>query len=220
MTTAVWLFLNSQQVVQVSDTGMPYPLFVIIGTVFWQSFASAVQSPLKSFNAGKPVFMKLKVAPEAFIAAGSARVAFDLAISLLLLIPVFAVLRVVPAWTTLLLPVAILSLYLLGNAIGLMLLPIGALYTDIGRGFDVILRFAMYVTPVVFPVPDSGWASTLIKINPVTPVIVTARDWLVMGESNSVWMMLAWLPVSVAVCIFGFVVLRVAMPHLVARMGM
>ena len=220
MTTLVWLFLNSQKVVTVPDTGMPYAIFVIVGTVFWQSFAAALESPLKAFNAGKPVFMKLKVPPEAFIVAGSARVAFDFAISLLLLIPVFITYRITPSWTLVLLPIAILCLYLLGTAIGLMLLPIGALYQDIGRAISVFMRFAMYLSPVVFPIPQEGFARTVILINPVTPILETARAWLVTGPTDSVWGMLMWLPVTLVLCLIGFVVLRVVMPHLVARMGM
>ena len=34
-TTLVWFFLNSSGVVQVADTGMPYPAFVMIGTLLW-----------------------------------------------------------------------------------------------------------------------------------------------------------------------------------------
>ena len=65
----------------------------------------------------------------------------------------FFVFQIVPPWTIVLLPIPILCLYLLGTAIGLLLLPIGALYQDIGRGIGLVLRFAMYMTPVVFPVP-------------------------------------------------------------------
>ena len=34
-TTAVWLFLSNSRLVQVADTGLPYPIFVFTGTLLW-----------------------------------------------------------------------------------------------------------------------------------------------------------------------------------------
>lgn len=220
MTTGVWVFLSSQQVVAIGDTGMPYPMFVIIGTVFWQFFAGALQSPLTAFNAGRPVFMKLKVPPEAFIAAGSARAVFDFTISLILIAPMYLALGITPPWTILLLPLAIVAMYLLGSAIGLLLLPIGGLYSDVTQAIQITLRFAMYLSPVVYPVPTQGLAATLIRLNPVTPAIECARSWLVSGPTDNIWPLLLWIPLSLAGCLFGLIALRVAMPHLIVRMGM
>ncbi len=155
LTTAVWLFLNGQKVITIRDTGMPYPVFVIIGSVVWQTFTKLLQSPLQSFNAGKPVFMKLKVPPEAFIAAGTARAAFEFLIYAITLIPVFLVFRIIPPWTVVLIPIVILSLFALGTALGMLLVPFGSLYSDIQQAVPVLMGFLMYMAPVVYPPPKS-----------------------------------------------------------------
>ena len=58
MTTAVWLFLNSQKVIEVADTGIPYPLFVILGSVVWQTFVKLIQAPMSAFEQGRPASRK------------------------------------------------------------------------------------------------------------------------------------------------------------------
>ncbi|QDS96361.1 Polysialic acid transport protein KpsM [Roseimaritima multifibrata] len=220
MTTAVWMFLNGQKVIEITDTGMPYPLFVIIGSTFWQTFIKLVQSPLVSFNAGKPVFMKLKVPPEAFIAAGTARAIFEFLIYAVTLIPVFFFFQVVPPWEIVFLPITILSLMVLGTACGLLLVPLGSLYGDIQQAVPVILGFLMYMAPVVYPPPSEGAASAVIAWNPVSPILMSAREQLVSGGMEHLRAMLAVLPCCCLVIFVCLLSLRVVMPHLVARMGM
>jgi lipopolysaccharide transport system permease protein len=219
-TTAVWLFLNSQRIVQVGATPIPYPAFVLVGTMLWTTFSTAVTKSLESFTAGKPVFTKLQVPPEAFVAAGMAKIVFDFLIRLLLLVPVFFILGMLPPATALLFPVAIVCLFLLAAAAGMLLIPLGALYQDVERAVRMMIGFLMYLAPVVYPPGKSGWAARLIDLNPVTPIIMTARDWLTLGSSEYALSMLVVAAVSLLVLFIAALVLRVAMPHLVARMGM
>jgi lipopolysaccharide transport system permease protein len=220
MTTAVWLFLSSQRVISVSDTGMPYALFVIIGSVVWQTFVKLLQSPLQSFNAGKPVFMKLKVPPEAFIAAGTARAVFEFLIYTVVLIPAFIVFKVVPPWTIVLVPLVILALLALGTALGLLLVPFGSLYSDIQQAVPILMGFLMYMAPVVYPPPTSGIAALIIAWNPMTPILTSFRDLLTTGSLDDLLPTLITLSISCGIIFLCMLALRVVMPHLVARMGM
>jgi lipopolysaccharide transport system permease protein len=77
----------------------------------------------------------------------------------------------------------------------------------------------MYLTPVVFPMPTSGWAATLFQLNPITPIILTARD-LLTGISPAYWS--EFLLVNIAMLILlglVWVVYRAAMPILIERMS-
>jgi len=220
MTTLVWLFLNSQRVISVGETGIPYPVFVIVGSVVWQTFVKLLQSPLAAFNAGKPVFMKLKVPPEAFIAAGTARAVFEFAIYSIVLIPVFAVFQILPPWTVLLVPVAVLALFTIGTALGLMLVPFGSLYTDIQQAIPIVMGFLMYMAPVVYPPPESGLASVAIRYNPLTPILMSTRDFLTTGSLEYLPQILLIIAVTLPIIFLATIVIRIVMPHLIARMGM
>jgi lipopolysaccharide transport system permease protein len=42
-TTAVWLFLSTSRLVQVAETGLPYPVFVFTGTLLWSILNRCLQ---------------------------------------------------------------------------------------------------------------------------------------------------------------------------------
>ena len=172
------------------------------------------------FSQGTSVFMKLKVSPEVFIVAGLAQVVFDFLVRLLILVPTFVVFRIVPPASALLFPLAVLCLVMLGASLGMLLLPLASLYSDVGRALTLAIAFWMYLSPVVYPPPSSGLAAIVIRWNPVTPVIMTAREWLTVGHSEFAPAMLLVAGASVAILVLSGLVLRVCMPHLVARMGM
>lgn len=219
-TTLIWMFLNSTKVIQVAKTPIPYPAYVLIGTMIWTVFTSSLNQPLASFNAGKGVFMKLKVPPEAFIMAGLSKIIFDTTLRLLILIPVFFVLKIVPPWTAVLFPIGLLCTMLIGVSIGLLILPLGSLYTDVTRVVGMMVGFGMYLTPVVYPPPTSGWAATLIHWNPLTAVLVTVRDWLTLGNSSYILGFVVATAIAVVVLFISMIIFRVVLPRLVERLGM
>jgi lipopolysaccharide transport system permease protein len=165
--------------------------------------------------------MKLKVSPFAFILAGLGGLLFDLLLKLALLAPGCVWFGIAPPWQAIyLFPLGILGILMLGLAIGILLIPLGSLYGDVSRFVGFSLGFLMYLTPVVYPVPKEGWASTLVHLNPATYLLGATRDWLSFGESVYAIQFLILLGISVVLIGLGLIILKIVMPHLVARMGM
>ena len=50
VTTLVWVFLNAQKIFDVGETGVPYPVYVLTGTILWQVFVDAMNSPLRQVD--------------------------------------------------------------------------------------------------------------------------------------------------------------------------
>jgi lipopolysaccharide transport system permease protein len=213
-----FIFLSSQGIVSVK-TEMPYPAFVFIGTLLWQVFADALQSPISVFNSAKSTLTKINFPREGILMAGLGMVTFNFLVRLVLFIGVLAYYRVPVAPSLLLLPVGVIGLMACGTALGLAITPIGALYGDIGRAMPIVTGFWMLLTPVVYPARSTGIAGTLATWNPVSPLIVTARQF-VTGQPLTFFP--EWLVVfsgSIAACFLGWIAFRLAMPHLIARMG-
>ncbi|TCJ14750.1 ABC transporter permease [Parasulfuritortus cantonensis] len=217
--TAAWLLIQHTGVVTIRDTGIPYPVFVFTGAMLWAIFMDAVNAPLQQTVAAKPMLAKINFPREALVLSGIYQTLFNAAIKLAVLIPALWLMGVTPGVGLAFLPVTVLSLVLAGTAFGLLLTPVGMLYTDIGKGLPLLMQFFMFLTPVVFPMPSAGWAATLFQYNPLTPLIVTARETLTgftphfLGDYLSVNVgMLALLAVV-------WVVYRAAMPILIERMS-
>ena len=219
-TTLVWMFLNSTRVIQVAETPIPYPAYVLLGSMIWGLFTASVNQPLGSFTAAKSVLMKLKVAPEVFVLAGLSRIVFELAIRLVVVIPILWLTDIPIAPTFWLFPIGLLSVCTCGLAIGMLILPIGSLYGDVIRFVGTGLSFGMYITPVVYPPPSTGWAANIVNANPMTAMVVTTRDWLTLGHSPLAVQAMITAMISVAVLMLGLIMLRISLPHIVERMGM
>ncbi len=216
---AIWVFLNSQKVINVRDPGMPYPLFVLVGTVLWQTFVDALNSPLKQVSESKSMLAKINFPREALILAGLLEVLFNFAIRVLLLVGIFFWYRVTPPSSVLLVPLGAMMLVMLGLMVGILMTPLGILYTDISRGIVIFTQFWFFLTPVIYPMPESGFAVLLAKLNPVTPVLTTTREWMTTGQASQIGGFWIVSIMTVFFLLFGWLVYRVAMPHLIARIS-
>ena len=146
-TTCVWFFLNRSGVVRVADTGMPYPAFVMIGTLLWQAFLESLTKPMNAINGARGMLVKLNFPRIAPVLAGIGETTLLTAIRMLLLIPIFIFAGLVPSWTVVFFPLGYVAMLILGTAIGSILTPIGLLYSDVGRAIGILGQFAMYATP-------------------------------------------------------------------------
>ena len=217
--TATWIFLSSSGVVSVGETALPYPVYVFTGTMIWAIFMDALNAPLQQTTAAKAMLAKLNFPREALVVSGIYQTLFNAAIKVVLLIGALMLLGIMPGWGLLLFPLGILSLILVGTAIGLLLTPIGLLYTDIGRGLPLVMQFLMYITPVVFPMPKEGWAATLFNLNPLSPLILTTRDWLTGLPPEHLGYFLLVNLLTCTLLLAVWIVFRLAMPILIERMS-
>jgi lipopolysaccharide transport system permease protein len=219
VTTFTFVLLNSQGVFRVGETALPYAAYVMIGTLLWQVFVDAMQTPIRVVTYAKPMLAKINFPREAILLGGLYEVLFNFAIRLVLLLAVFLWFRIVPPMTMLLAPLGVVALIALGTMIGVVLTPVGLLYQDIGQGLVLITGFWMLLTPVVYPPPASGLLATLAKWNPVSPLILTTRDWLTVGNTDYLPGFLVVLAMTFVLLLFGWIMYRLAMPHLIERMS-
>lgn len=57
-TALVFVILNSRKIINIGETDIPYPAFVMFGTVLWQVFVDSLNAPLKVVTASKPMLSK------------------------------------------------------------------------------------------------------------------------------------------------------------------
>jgi lipopolysaccharide transport system permease protein len=217
--TVTWIFLSRAGIVLVGETALPYPVYVFTGTMLWAILMDAMNAPLQQTNAARGMLAKLNFPREALVVSGIYQTLFNAGIKIGLLIGALILLGINPGWNVLLFPFGILSLVLVGTAFGLLITPVGMLYTDVGRALPLLMQFLMYLSPVVFPMPKEGWAATLFKINPLTPLVLTARDWLTGFPPEFIGYFLAVNSAALALLLVVWVAYRLAMPILIERMS-
>jgi lipopolysaccharide transport system permease protein len=218
-TTITWLFLSGTGIVSLGQTDLPYPVYIITGTILWSIMIDAMNAPLQRTNAARDMLAKLNFPREGILLSGLYQVLFNSGIKLVILIGALLLLGITPGWSLLLFPLGILSLVLVGTVIGLLITPIGMLYTDIGRAISMLMNFVMYLTPVVFPMPKEGRVAAIFQMNPLTPIILTSRDWLTGFAPDYLMYFLVVNAVALFLLMFAWSAYRLAMPILIERMS-
>jgi lipopolysaccharide transport system permease protein len=214
-----FVFLHSQGLFETGATKLPYAAFAMISTLLWQVFVDALNSPVTSLLQAKPMLTKINFPREAVLIAGLGMVFFNFLIRLVLLAGVLLWFRVPMSASVLLFPLGVAALVVCGFAIGLAISPIGGLYADVSKALPMVTSFWMLLTPVVYPAKATGLAGVLTTWNPVSPLIITARQLLI-GEAPEFLLPFAFVfGGSLLAALCGLIAFRLTMPHLIVRMG-
>jgi lipopolysaccharide transport system permease protein len=217
--TLVWVFLNKSDVIRIDSGSTPYPLFVLAGTILWGAFNGGLMASMGVVGEARGVLSKVNFPHESLIYTAFLKSLLDSLIPALLILPALLIYGVGFHTSTLGFLVALLAALSLGLGIGILLIPIAALYSDVSRAIQLALRFGFFVTPVIFPLPQGGLSRTLFCLNPITPIIVSGRAWLVgSGETMNTAFFLV-IAAVLLLSLFGMILFKVAMPHLIERLS-
>jgi lipopolysaccharide transport system permease protein len=219
VAAATFIFLQSQGITRIEVVGIPYAAFALMGTLLWQIFVDALTSPSASLGAAKAMLVKINFPREAVLVGGLYMVIFNALIRMFLIAAVMILWKIPVGPTLAFLPVALLGLLAAGFALGLIITPLSALYGDAARAIPIVAGFWMLLTPVVYPPQMGGIAGWLATWNPVSPLIITARECLTGQALTVLGPFFLVAAGSLFVILLGLIGFRIAMPHLIARMG-
>jgi lipopolysaccharide transport system permease protein len=206
-------------VINIKDTGLPYPAYIMFSMTLWQTFVEALNGPIQAVTTAKTMLARVNFPREALILAKLGEVGFNFGIKLLLIIGLFLWFRIPVTWSVLLAPVALIHLIILGTFVGLLLAPIGILYQDISMALTLLTGIWLFITPVVYLTPTSGLFGLIVKLNPVTPLLVTTRELATTGvvsDPQGFW--IASL-IGLSGLLIAWIIYRLGMPFVVERIS-
>jgi lipopolysaccharide transport system permease protein len=206
-------------VINIGDTDIPYPAYVMFSMTLWQTFTEALNGPSQAISASSQMLAKINFPREALILTKLGEIFFNFGIKLLLLIGMFIWFKVQVNWAIVLAPVALIHLIFLGTFLGLLIAIVNSLYRDFSNLLSLMTSFWLFLTPVVYPVPKDGLFGMVVKLNPVTPLLVTTRELATTGivsEPTMFWVVSA---IALVGLILAWMLYRLAMPILIERMS-
>lgn len=210
---------SDANVINVGATDLPYPAYVMFSTALWQTFVEALNGPVQAVTVAKPMLARVNFPREAIILAKVGEVFFNFAIKLILIVALFLWFRVTVSWTVILAPVALIHLIILGTLIGILLAPLGVLYQDVSKGLTMVTGLWLFLTPVVFAVPSEGTFGFLVKLNPVTPLLVTTRELTTTGVVSDPYRFWLVSVITLVGLLLTWVAFRLAMPYVIERVS-
>lgn len=181
------------------NTGdIPYPLFALSGMCVWYYFVYIVNNAGSSIIQMQQIIKKMNfpriLCPVSKALSGM----LDFIITLILLLVAMSIYGIYPSATLLLLPFLVLLLIGTGLSLGIWLSALTVRHRDLLHAVPYLVSFAIWVTPVFYPVtllPEAY--CRLMYFNPMAAVVEGLR-WCVFGGTSPPWdYAFSFIPVAV-----------------------
>jgi ABC-type polysaccharide/polyol phosphate export permease len=165
------------------ELDMPYPIYAYAGLVPWTFFAASLHGATTSLTSNAGLIGKAAF-PREVLPLSTVIIAFvDFVAAAAVLGVLMVYFGVALAWTAVLVPVVIVIqvAFTVGMA---LLLSLGNLYyRDVRYLSTVGLTLWMFATSVVYPLDRvDGLLGSVLRLNPMTPIIDAYRSLLLRGE--------------------------------------
>ncbi len=193
----------------IPSDGVPYPIFVYTGLLFWQFFSSSLGDVSSSLIANQAIVTKVYfprlILPLAVIATNL----IDFCVASAVLVGLMFYYGFIPHLSGLfVLPLLLIITYLAALGGGLFLASINVKYRDVRYILPYFLQMLLFVTPVIYPSSIAGKYAWILSINPMTGVIKAARA-AVLGTEPINWFLLGLSFIAVSVLlVIGIVMFK------------
>ena len=219
LSTAVFVYLQQSGYFTVGQTPVPYAVFLFAGLILWQVFCDAIAMPLRMVQQSYSILTKVNFPREALIIAGVGEVLFGFVIRFALLLCFLFWFNIGVSSSMLLVPLGVCALIGLGVGLGLVITPVGILYYDVGQSLPFVLYLLMFLTPVLYPVPQPQSGSFAWVWNPISPMLDTTRAWILSVPAEHLTGFLFTTALAIFTLLIGWLLYRLALPILLERMS-
>lgn len=187
-------------------SGRPLDVFDIAGVsvkaVPWAFFVASVRFSTNSLVGNSNLVTKIYFPRAVFPVGAVCSQFFDFAIASCVLMIILFVLRVGLSANLVWVPLLLLVLVALVIGIGVFLSAANLFYRDVKYLVEVILTFAIFVTPVFYDVSMFGRWARVLMLNPVAPILEGLNSCVVHHVPPD----LEWLSYSAVTSLFLIVV--------------
>lgn len=218
VTAVIFIILNKASILNVSETSIPYPVFVVTGTLVWDLFMTAINAPLNELQTNRSLLVRISFAKEALILTSLGQILFNFLIKAAILIGILFFFKVDVSSHCVLVILPVMTIVTLGVLIGLFLTPVSFLFQDIRQAITMLFSLLMYVSPVAYPLPKTGIIGVVGKYNPFAYTMDLFRNLLFTEKYDFIGITLIIFVVSFFLLLVTLVLFRISIPYLVERM--
>lgn len=173
--------------VAVLETDVPYPVFAYTGLLFWNCFASSLRFAVTSLSSNAVLVTKIYFPREIFPFSAILVSLVDLAVGSTILIGLMIYYQIPPTPMLVWLPVLLLVQVIFTAGIGLVIAMANLFLRDVKYLFEIVLTVWMFATSVIYPLDAvGGTLGSLLRLNPMTPVIDGYRAVLLRGQPPAI----------------------------------
>ncbi|MCP4151051.1 MAG: ABC transporter permease, partial [bacterium] len=151
---------------------------------FWQLFATGLIASANSLVKAGSMIVKINFSKKSLVLASMGQSLISCLIQLLLVFILFFVYGTTPTIYIVLLPLLMLPVIALTLGLGFILSILNGIMRDIGNAVSILMTFLMFLTPVLYVKPDTGFLATLSDCNPLYFLVSFPRDLILTGSTS------------------------------------
>lgn len=197
---------------------LPYPLFVLFGTLIWQVFAEAVDVPLLAFEGARSYLTRVYFPRESIIVAQLFESLITTAVRMLVALLLLALTYGADLRAVGLVGLSFAGAVLIGLGVGSLLLPFTLLFADLQNTLKLVLSYGLFLTPAMYQPQGDGLFTLLLRLNPVWPLMDAARDGAAGLPLSHPMAFVIVLCAGVLATVGGFSMVRASAPIVIERM--
>lgn len=173
--------------------GVPYPIFVYTGLLFWQFFSGALSETSGTLIANQAIITKVYFPRLILPFSAVITRLIDFGIAAVILVGMMVYYGYTPNLLGLaILPILLAISFMAAIGGGLFLAALNVKYRDVRFVLPFFIQLLLFVTPVIYPASIAGKYSWVLAMNPMMGVIQNARaallgtapiNWLLIGLS-------------------------------------
>ncbi|MEI6346124.1 MAG: ABC transporter permease [bacterium] len=177
--TMVVFSLFFGKLANIPSDGVPYPIFVYVGLLFWQFFSGALSDTSSVLISNKSIITKVYFPRLILPLSSVATKLVDFAIAAVILAGMMIYYDYVPGLASIaIIPLLLVITFMAAVGGGLFLAALNVKYRDVRFVLPFFIQTLLFVTPVIYPASIAGKYSWLLALNPMMGVIQTARATL------------------------------------------
>jgi len=178
-----WVFMAFSGVLKPGDLGIPYPIYVLMGSAFWGLFMSFYTAGSTILSEGNGIILQVNYPHDALLVKTAAMALANFALVFAVNLVIFILAGYPPDWKTILLPIAIVPLFCAGTALGLVVGVLQIVIPDLSRIASAIFGAWFFITPIAYSsTTENTLVNQVIKWNPMTYLIAGPRDLVLFGR--------------------------------------
>lgn len=183
-----------------------FPIFVFVGLTLWNFFNKCVLGSVKMVRNNSAIVSKVYIPKFILIMQRMMVNGFKMMVSFLLVVIMMVIYKVPVSWNILYMVPIMMVMFLVTFGISCIVLHFGVFVDDLYNVMTVVLRLMFYMSGIFYSIEDrvgEPLRSILLKCNPVSMLIESARLSMVYSSAPYRKMIILWGIIGVVLSVIG-----------------
>jgi len=217
VSVGTFIILKQSGVFDYGSIAVAYPIYAVLGMAFWSLFSTGLIGCSNSLVRAGPTIVKINFSKKSLVIASIGQSLVSFLIQFILLCILFVIYGFIPNIAILLIIPLIIPILLLTLGLGFLVSILNGIIRDAGNLLSVLITFLMFLTPVLYEIPNVGILLQISMYNPVYYLISAPRELILSGTmSNWIGFMISSI-LSVVIFIFCLILFHLTETRVTER---